>query len=294
MTERTVKANGIEIWCEDFGAASDPAVLLVMGAGGQGILWPDEYCRALAADGRRVIRYDNRDTGQSTCVDFSQHPYTVEDLARDAIGVLDALGVEQAHVVGASMGGMIAQTLAIEYPQRVLTLVSIMSTPLGQGFTRLMSGETGSLPGPSPRVTEALAAHGPGGSATREERIEATVNIARMLAGGRDPFDEAVTRMLEARLWARARNPDAGMNHILAVSASKDRMEGLAGLAIPTLVIHGTDDLSLPLPHGRATAEAIPGARLLVIEGMGHALPIFARQQLVDAILDHTAGRATQ
>jgi pimeloyl-ACP methyl ester carboxylesterase len=288
MTVRTVEANGVEIWCEDFGAPGDPAILLIMGAGGQAILWPDDFCRALAAGGRHVIRYDNRDTGQSTCFDFATHPYTLEDLSRDAAALLDAFGIERAHVVGASMGGMIAQTLAIEQPERVRTLVSIMSTPLGGGFTRLLDGESGLLPPPSPRVTEAMAAFAAEAPRTAEERIEAGVSIARALAGGGDPFDEAAARELQTRLTARERNPDAAMNHILAVRASKDRMEALAYIAIPTLVIHGTEDLSLPLPHGRATADAIPDSRLLEIEGMGHAIPVFARQRIVGAILEHT------
>ncbi len=289
MTERMVEANGIELWCEDFGTLGDPAILLIMGAGGQGIIWPDDFCRALAAGGRHVIRYDNRDTGQSTCFDFATHPYTAADVARDAIGLLDTFGIERAHVVGASMGGMIAQTLAIEHPERVRTLVSMMSTPLGQGFVRMMSGESGPLPSPSPRVVEALAAQGSDAPATREEQIEAAVDMARLIAGDRDPFDEAATRALEARMTARAKNPEAAVNHILAIGASKDRTEDLSRIATPTLVIHGTEDPCLPLPHGQATADAVPGARLLVIEGMGHSIPVFARQQIVDAILEHTA-----
>ena len=124
-----VRANGIEIWAEDFGEPRNPAVLLVMGAGGQGILWPDEFCAALVAAGHYVIRYDNRDTGQSTCVEFAKAPYTLSDMARDAVGVLDAFGVERAHVMGASMGGMICQTLAIEHAGRLRSMTSIMSSP---------------------------------------------------------------------------------------------------------------------------------------------------------------------
>ncbi len=291
MTERTVKANGIEIWCEDFGDAGDPALLLVMGAGGQAILWPDEFCAALAAGGRHVIRYDNRDTGQSTCFDFAKDPYTLADMAQDAVGVLDAFGIRRAHVVGASMGGMIGQTLAIEHPQRVLTLTSIMSTPLAPGMAQIIGGGSGPLPGPSPRVLEAIAAQTSNPPRTLEERIESSVGLWRALAGSGEPFDEAAVREREARIQARAKNPDAAQNHGLAIGASKDRREGLSRLAIPTLVIHGSDDGILPLPHGRATADAIPGARLLVIEGMGHDFPMFARKRILEAILEHASAR---
>src|SRR5262249_18339274 len=148
----------IDIWCEDFGNSREPALLLVMGAGGQALLWPDEFCAALAAAGRYVIRYDNRDTGQSTCFDFAQSPYTLSDMARDAVGVLDAFGIERAQVAGASMGGMIVQTLAIEHAPRLRTLTSIMSSPSGASIMKGMLGGGAVLPGPAPKVLEAFQA----------------------------------------------------------------------------------------------------------------------------------------
>ena len=187
------------------------------------------------------------------------------------------------------MGGMIAQTMAINHSQRVRSLVSIMSTPLGRGFMALMNGESGALPPPAQRVIEALKTFATKTPENEEERVEVTVAIARAIASGADPFDEVAVRALDARLQARARNPSAATNHMLAVAASPDRTEALAQIAAPTLVIHGSDDLSLPVEHGRATTAAIPGAALLIVEGMGHAIPIFARQRLVDAILEHTA-----
>src|SRR2546423_177171 len=140
MSERVVEANGIEIWTEDFGEPADPTVLLIMGASAQGIMWPEELCERLVEGGRHVIRYDNRDTGQSTCADFSQKTYTVKDMADDAVGVLDAYGVDRADVVGASMGGMIAQTVALEHPERVRSLTSIMSTPLAGSIILAIQG----------------------------------------------------------------------------------------------------------------------------------------------------------
>src|SRR5436190_17831835 len=174
MAETIVRANGIEIWTEDFGDPADPTILLIMGAGGQAILWPEELCTALVnggtAGGRHVIRYDNRDVGQTTShAEFSAHPYTIGDMACDAVAVLDAYGVERAHIVGASMGGMIAQTVALEYSERVLSMTSIMSTPLGAGVMAAMMG-TGdgsdgsdgsgaaapSLPGPEQKVLDLM------------------------------------------------------------------------------------------------------------------------------------------
>jgi pimeloyl-ACP methyl ester carboxylesterase len=291
MAERTVRAHGIEIWCEDFGRPSDPPLLLVMGAGGQAILWPDEFCRALADGGRRVIRYDNRDTGQSSCFDFAQAPYTLSDMARDAVGLLDAFGIERADVVGASMGGMIVQTLALEHPARVRTLTSIMSTPLAASIMKAMLGaaEPGALPGPAPKVMAVAMSRAGNPPRTPEERIDLAVAMWRALAGSGEPFDEAAVRAREARILARARNIDAAQNHQLAVASSPDRDEALRALRVPALVIHGTDDPILPLPHGRATAERIPGARLLEIEGMGHDFPVHAQKRMVEAILAHSA-----
>src|SRR5215831_14787974 len=176
MAERMVRANGIELWCEDFGDPGNPAVLLVMGAGGQGIMWPEEFCAALADAGFYVIRYDNRDTGHSTCVDFSKAPYTLSDMARDAIGLLDAFGIARAHVIGASMGGMIAQTLAIEHAGRLRTLTSIMSTPSAAGHIRArLSGGPSRLPGSAKKVMDLLQARAANPPRTVEERIEQAV-----------------------------------------------------------------------------------------------------------------------
>ena len=291
MAERTVRANSIELWTEDFGNPRDPALLLVMGAGGQGILWPDELCRALANGGRHVIRYDNRDTGQSSCFEFASQPYTLSDMARDAVGLLDAFGIARADVVGASMGGMISQTLAIEHAPRVRTLTSIMSTPLAASIMKLMfgGGEPGSLPGPAPKVMAVAAARAGSPPRTDAERVDAAVEMWRALAGSGEAFDEAAVRARETRIVARARNIDAAQNHQLAIANSPDREDALRALRVPTLVVHGADDPILPLPHGRRTAELIPGAKLLVVEGMGHDFPAHAQKRIVDAILGHVA-----
>jgi pimeloyl-ACP methyl ester carboxylesterase len=287
VAERTVQANGMEIWTEDFGSPTDPTILLIMGASAQGIMWPDELCETLAAAGRHVIRYDNRDTGQSTCVDFSAQPYTLSDMAGDALGVLDAYSVSNAHVVGASMGGMIAQTVTLERPQRVRTLTSIMSTPLAASLMTLLGDQVSELPGPDQKVRDALAELAEPAT-DDEQRIDRAVKLWRTLSGTLDEFDEQQVRDQEKRILARARDIDAAINHQFAMASSPDRTEALAEITAPTLVIHGTADPLLPFAHGEATAKAIPGARLVSVKGMGHELPASAVPIVAAAIVDHT------
>ena len=290
MGERVVKANGIDVWTEDFGSPADPAILLVMGATAQGILWPEEFCMALVAAGRYVIRFDNRDTGKSTCFDFATAPYALGDMARDAVGVLDAYGIARAHVVGASMGGMIAQTIAIEHPERMLSMTSIMSSPIG-GELAAAGGTGAGLPGPEPRVLEAVALLATTPATNDTDRVELAVKLWRALAGSADPVDEAAVRERERRVLARARNIDAAQNHSLAIGRSPDRREGLRKVRVPTLVIHGTDDPILPLPHGKATADCVQASKLITIAGMGHDLPPRVGETVLNAIVEHTGGR---
>ncbi len=292
MAERTIQGNGIEIWTEDFGNTEHPPILLVMGASAQGILWTDDFIQPLVNSGRYVIRYDNRDTGQTTCFDFENQPYTLGDMARDAVAVLDAYGLRAAHLIGASMGGMIGQTVAIDHPDRILTLTSIMSTPGGSSVADAIggtapAGET--LPGPSAELMEVVLKQQADPPQTREERIASKVELFRHLTGSLGPFDEPTYQELFEREYARARDWDAQNNHGLAIAASPDRRDALAGVTTPTLVIHGTEDPILPYEHGVATAKAIPGAELLSIAGMGHDLPAPALERITSAILRHTA-----
>ena len=292
MAERTVKANGIEIWTEGFGEPADPTILLIMGASAQGILWPEEIYGPIVAAGRHVIRYDNRDTGQTSCFDFAEHPYTLSDLARDAVGVLDAYGIERAHAVGASMGGMIGQTIAIEQPERLITLTSIMSSPGGAAVAEAMSSEEASddeLPPPTQEVMDLVMSQVSDPPKTREEKIERRAAMFRLLAGSLGTYDEAAARERFEREYDRARNWEAQNNHGLAIANSPDRRPALARVTVPTLVIHGTEDPILPYEHGTATAKAIPGAELLTIEGMGHGFPEPALPRILDAIVRHTA-----
>ena len=285
-----VHANGVDIWTEDFGDPSNPTILLVMGAGGQAILWPDEFIDALVAGGKHVIRYDNRDVGQTTCFDFEKDPYTIADMAADAVAVLDAYGVDQADIVGASMGGMIVQTVALNAPDRVRTMTSIMSTPLAAGFmAAIMGGGDGTLPRPEQKVLDLMALNAEPPTSD-EERIDRAVEQWRALAGTMAPFDEDEVRERERRILARAKNIDAANNHQLAIGVvtGPDR-RSRRGSRRPPLSSTERQDPILPYAHGEATAKAIPGAKLLPIEGMGHELPAPAIPILVDAILDHTA-----
>jgi pimeloyl-ACP methyl ester carboxylesterase len=280
-----VNANGIEIEYERFGDHSAPPVLLVMGLGAQMISWDDEFCRLLAGRGFNVIRYDNRDVGLSTWMDGAGPPdiagalagnprpaYTLDDMAADAAGLLDALGIRAAHVVGASMGGFIAQLIAINHPDRVRTLTSIMSGP----------AHPESAP-PTPEATAILFVQPP---ATREERIAQEMWIRKVLMGPDDPYDESVERARAERAIDRAYHPAGTGRQFLAILASHARVDQLKKVQVPTLVIHGVSDILVPIENGRLVASAVPGSRLVEIEGMGHDLPRRVWPQLLDEIVE--------
>ena len=273
MSEGKAKVGEIELWWEDFGEPSDPSVLLVMGANAQSIFWPPVFVERIVDAGYHVVRFDNRDIGLSTWVDYATQPYTVADMASDAVGLLDALGIDRAHFIGASMGGMISQQVALDAPERVVSLTSIMSSPSGP--------EDPELPGMHPEVEAAAAA-----MATADDPIAATIQMFSTLAGSREPFDEAAFREgFMAGVERGGFNPACG--HGLAVAASPSRRERLGRLATPTLVVHGDEDKILPLAHGEATAAAVPGAKLVVLKGVGHDFPASAIDEYMAPILDH-------
>jgi pimeloyl-ACP methyl ester carboxylesterase len=267
---RRAEANGIEIAYETFGERGDPAILLVMGLGTQMIGWHDDFCRALSL-GRYVVRFDNRDVGESQWMegrvdiaafqtgDTSSAVYTLDDMADDATGLLDALELDSAHLVGASLGGMVAQTIAIRHAQRVRSLTSIMST----------TGDP-ALPPPTEEAAAMLLAPA---ARTREEAMERSVAVSRVIGSPGFPRDEEDLRRRAARGWDRGVNPAGFARQLGAIYASGDRTPALASLAVPTLVAHGEDDPLVPLAAGLATAAAIPGAELWTVPGMGHDLP---------------------
>nr|WP_062340338.1 alpha/beta fold hydrolase [Herbidospora sakaeratensis] len=290
-----VRTGGLDLWAEDVGDPAHPTVLLIMGAQAQGVQWPDGFVRRLADGGRRVVRYDHRDTGRSSTVDFAAHPYTVADLAADALAVLDAFDAGPAHLVGASLGGVIAQRLAVTHPDRVLTLTSLSSQPLGTdtaaAVRRVMEGAPplpGELPPPTPELLAALVSSFAGPGASLEEHLAARLPLWRVLHGPVLPFDAEEYRELERRAYARARDPRAALNHALAGAAGLGGTVDLAAVAAPTLVVHGTEDPMFPPAHAEATASAIAGARLVMIEGLGHTLPSVVHDRLAEEILRHT------
>jgi pimeloyl-ACP methyl ester carboxylesterase len=288
MAEARAPANGIEIAYETIGDPSDAPLLLVMGLGMQLIHWETELCELLAARGFHVIRFDNRDAGRSTqvrapvpnvwraAVGLSlDAPYLLGDMADDAFGLLDHLGIDSAHVVGASMGGMIAQTMAIARPERVRSLTSIMSTTGERRVGR-----------PKLRMWGLLA-----GQAPRDERafVEYFLRMFRTIGSPAFPEDEARARALAAATWQRGHHPAGTARQLAAIMASGDRTERLREVAVPTTVIHGLEDPLVPFRGGRATAHAIPDAQLVAIPGMGHDLPRQLWPQIVDAIAGNAA-----
>jgi pimeloyl-ACP methyl ester carboxylesterase len=276
----------ITLCYEEFGAAEDPPLLLIMGLATQMIAWPDEFCEGLAGRGFHVVRFDNRDVGRSThtagrpptageMVRRRVPPgsYTLSDMAADAVGLLRALGLEPAHVVGASMGGMIAQTVAAEHPESVRSLVSIMSNTGSR-----LRGQ------PALGIYRYFLRRAPAG---REPYIEHVMAVFRVIGSPGFPADEARTRDLIARSYDRDHDPEGPGRQLAAIWASGDRTEALRLITAPTLVIHGTADKMVRKSGGRATARAIPGARLELIRGMGHDLPAALWPRLIDLIAGH-------
>ena len=291
MTEHRAKVGSVELVYETIGDPSDAPLLMVMGLGMQLIHWDRELCELLAERGFHVIRFDNRDTGLSTKIRGpvpnvmrlmagmpAQVPYVLRDMAGDTFGLLDHLGIERAHVVGASMGGMIGQTLAIERPERVLSLASIMSTT---GDRRAGM--------PKLRVWSLMMRRAP---QERDAYVRYFVKVFRMIGSPAYRIDEERSRELAAATYDRSHYPAGTARQLAAILASGSRTAALRQLDVPTVVIHGESDPLVPLRAGQATARAIPGAELITIPGMGHDLPRELWPTFVDAIAKN-ADRAT-
>lgn len=277
--ERMIEANGVELCTEPFGDPGDPPILLVMGTGASMLWWDVGFCRMLAEHGRFVIRYDHRDTGRSITYEPGRPGYTGADLVADAAGVLDAYGVTAAHVVGVSAGGGLAQLLALDFPDRVLSLVLISTSPALPGQREL----------PSP--TEDFMRYATTAEvdwSDSESVIEYLVDYSRVLAGGVRPFDEGPMRALVRRDVERARNFAAAQNHDVLPDGEPPHAP-LASIAAPTLVVHGTADPMFPLEHGEALAQTIPDAKLLPLDGAGHGVERADWATIVSAIVEHTA-----
>lgn len=288
-----LQANGIRIEYDSFGEADADPVLLIMGLGTQMTAWTPEFCSALAAHGHRVIRFDNRDAGLSTKFDGIRAPgrlrlilnqilkvpvrapYTLEDMAKDAVGLLDGLAIASAHVVGASMGGMIAQLLAYHWPERVSSLTSIMSTSGGPGLPRARNDVAHHIFFARPRKGETQVV------------LDHSVKSMQMIASPAYPRSDSEWRELVGKAFERSFYPQGFARQTAAIIADGSRVRRLKQIRVPTLVIHGREDPLIPVRHGIDTARQIPGATLEIIDGMGHDLPPPLDGTLTSLIAEH-------
>jgi pimeloyl-ACP methyl ester carboxylesterase len=282
MQTKLVKTGGVELASEAFGNPNDPAILLIMGAMASMLWWPKEFCQRLADNGRYVIRYDNRDTGLSTNYPVGKPEYTFDDMADDAIRVLDGYGISSAHIVGMSMGGMIAQLVALKYPERSRTLTLISTSPVGV--------DTAHLPGMTTAYTEHSASYADLDWSDRMQVVEFMFADVRAISSTRHPFDEQHARDFIETDYDRAQRFESATNHF--VLSSGDQWKGkLPRLQAPLLVIHGTSDPIFPVEHGREFIKIIPASQLVEIDGGGHELHPEDWNTMLQALIGHTTGK---
>jgi len=269
---------GISLAAESFGRPTDPALVLVMGATASMLGWPEALCRALAGQGVFVVRFDHRDTGESTTVPPGEASYSVEDMAGDVLAVMDGYGIRRAHLAGMSLGGFIAQMVALQHPERVASLTLIASEPLG------WDGE------PLPHISEEFLGHfavlGSLDWSQQDTAADFLVESERLCAGSGAPFDAATAKAVALRVLERTDSPASMFNHG-SVTTREDWTGRFRGIACPVLVIHGDEDPILPVENGRAIADGIPGARIEVLSGVGHELPARWLDWLADRIARH-------
>ena len=279
MSERVIRADGIELATQAFGDPAHPPILLIMGVMASMLWWPEAFCARLARHGRYILRYDNRDTGLSTGYPAGAPPYSFNEMADDAMRVLDGYGIASAHLVGMSMGGMLAQYAALKHPARTASLTLISSSPVGD--------DVPDLPGPTAAYLEHAAQFDRVDWSDRAQAIRAMLAESRVLAGTAHPFDEAGARRLIERDIDRARHFASVTNHFVLKSEDGPRHRASA-LAAPLLVIHGTADPLLRFEHGLALARIVPDATMVRLEGGGHELHEADWDAIVAAIIDHT------
>ncbi|NEU29097.1 alpha/beta hydrolase [Paenibacillus polymyxa] len=277
MNELLIKSDGIEICSDSFGERVHPAILLIMGAQSSLIWWEEEFCQRLADTGRFVVRYDNRDVGRSTTYEPGHPDYTFEDMADDAIRVLDAYKIDQAHIVGMSMGGMLTQMIALRHPDRVLT-VTLLAT----------SNFAPDLPPMEEKVMDYFSNMEAIDWTNEQSVVDFVVGRSRILVGSKHPFDENKVYQLAKEEWKRSNNM-ASMNNHAMLSGGESYLARTGEINVPTLVIHGTEDPIIPYEHGKHLANEIPGAVLLTLEGAGHELHYDDWDLIIDSITKHTS-----
>ncbi|MFD0590456.1 alpha/beta fold hydrolase [Paenibacillus sp. GCM10027627] len=277
MQQKIIHTNGIELYTEHFGNPSNPAILLIMGAQASLVWWEEAFCNYLADEGRFVIRYDNRDVGRSTFYEPGKPDYTFEHMADDAIEILNAYGIQRAHFVGMSMGGMLTQMIALRHPERVdsVTLISA-------------SNFAPDLPPVSDKVMEFFLTIGEVDWADEKAVVELAVAKAKVLSGWKYPIDEERVALLSLQEMRRGKNLASMSNHAL-VAGGEGYLTRTSEIAVPALIIHGSEDPLVPYAHGAALAAAIPNSTILPLEGTGHELPFGDWDEVVRAIVRHTS-----
>jgi pimeloyl-ACP methyl ester carboxylesterase len=287
------QANGIEIWYETFGSSKDPAFLLLAGGGGycQGVLWPVNFCERLAKEGFYVIRYDNRDAGLSTCLDFDKNPYTLLDITKDTVGLLDALKIEKAHFFGLSMGGLVAKIIAAHYPERVHSISFTGSTCDVEPMNRAIKGlppKEGALSSPSEGYLSYIKQASSTSCDSDKEKIQKNVDAWHLLSGSKAPFDKNLYHSLFKECISRTKRSDVFMNHFFASTLSEDMVRSVPPLIkVPTLIIQGSEDPLFGPDHGEALAKMIQTSTYMLVEGLGHAPSSYFDDFFVEELTKH-------
>lgn len=286
------QANGIEIWYETFGSSKDPAFVLMMGGGGcQGVLWPVDFCEKLAQKGFYVIRYDNRDAGFSTCFDFHKSPYTLLDITKDTVGLLDHLKIQKAHFFGVSMGGLVAKIMAAYYPERTISIAFMASTCDVRPMNLALQGlppEEGLLSSPFENYLAAIQQVTKNASKTEEGELEQRVAIWHMMSGSKIPFDKDFYRSLHKECLLRTKRPDVLMNHFLCSALSEELVRQVPSqITVPALIIQGSEDPVFRPDHGEALAKAIPGSTYVFVKDLGHVPNKYFDEFFIEVLTKH-------
>lgn len=271
--QKVIQSHGLEFWSESFGNKKDPALLLIMGTGGQGHEWPQKFCEELASKGYFVIRYDHRDTGLSSSINYDEFPYTLTDMAKDATSILDGYGIDKAHIVGYSLGGLIAMIVGAKHPERLRTLTLLSSTlDMRPAFDALEGKPSeGRLSQPTSEYLRVVKSYLENPPKTIGDKIKRMMEVRRAMNGSKASFDEELWQQLTLQSFVRMRNPEGLNNHVKATQTSFESYKSAPSkISARTLIIHGDQDITFPLDHGKALERAITHSELAIIPNMGH------------------------